>query len=108
MATPFVVRQIQSEGQAMAKRRGPSIHPTSGILRARLLLGRFPEFLVVNRIAGTDLLVACLPVPLLAFLGLDINTRAWEKEVQPGRSGILCVWETNTVEDEPEATSPVV
>ena len=39
-------------------------------------------FLVGNRVVGTDPLVGYLPMPLLAFLGLDIDARGWEKEVQ--------------------------
>jgi len=82
VATPFMVRQIQSDGQAISNRRGPSIHPTPHFLRACLFLGRFLERLADSHVARTGRLVAHLPMHLLAFLGLYIDTRALEKEGQ--------------------------
>jgi len=79
VATPFVIRQIQSDGQAMSDRRGPNIHITSNFPRVCPFLGSFPLCLADDRIAGTDLLVNQLPMLLLTFLGLCIRTGAWEK-----------------------------
>ena len=44
--------------------------------------------LIDSHVVGTDGLVARFPTRLLTFLGLYINTRAWEKEVQHWCLGI--------------------
>jgi len=70
VATPLVVRQIQSDGRTQMYRRGPNVHPTLHSLRPVLFLGRILDALGNSRVYGTDRLVCRLPVCLLTLLGL--------------------------------------
>jgi len=92
VATPLVICQIQSNGQATEYRRGPSVCPTLHFLRPSLFLGNFPEPLDDSGVGGTDRLVGRLPMRLLTLLGLCIETRAGEKEVQCWHLTVPCVW----------------
>ena len=73
VATPLVVRQIQSNGQTQPYRRGPGVHPTPQSLRPGLCLGGISEASDDIRVGGTDRLMCYLPVCLLTLLGLHRN-----------------------------------
>jgi len=81
VATPFVVRQIQSDGKAGNYRRAPSVHPTTDFSRQFLLLGSCFKVSTMSCLPGTGKFVP-LPVSLLACLRLYIEARAREAEVQ--------------------------
>ena len=69
MATPWMVRQIQSEGQTRSHRRRPNVDPTIDFFRLCLFIWILSDVLVeqfcLERANG---LVSHFPMPLLTFL----------------------------------------
>jgi len=92
VATPLVVCQIQSDGQATVYSRAPGSCPTLHFLPQYTFFWRFTEILDGSRNGGTERLVDHLPMRLLTFLGLYIKTRVLEKEVQRWSLRILWIW----------------
>ena len=105
VATPFVVRQIQGDRQAIDYRRSPSLHPTRDFPLPSSFLGRFVEGLADRCVGGTVRLVGRLPMPLLAFprlcrgearMGKGVSVLTLEEYPAPK--------ETDAVEGGPEVT----
>jgi len=81
VATPLMVRQIQSSGRTRTYRTRPNIYPTSDFLRPFLLVGRFLAVFANSCLGGTHRFVNRLPMRLLTFLGLSIGmcVSFWEE-----------------------------
>jgi len=91
VATPFMVHQIHSNGGTQVHYNSPSVCPTSDFSRPFLLLRGFLEVFADGCLSGTRCFVNCLPMRLLAFLGLYVGTNVWE-EVQRKCLEMPCGW----------------
>ena len=76
VATPFVVRQVQSKRRAVGYCGSPSVHPTLNPFRHLFVLGGFLVAPALVRVEGTDRFVTPLPICLLALLGLYTGLHA--------------------------------
>ena len=100
VVTPFMVREIESQGRAGSYRAHPTVHPQRFLLPQFLLLGGSLTGWD-SRLGGAGRFVNNLPIRLLAGFGLYMDTG--------GRIGVS-VWEyrvsggSYTVESDPGVT----